>query len=287
MKDGRTTATHYKGSNIMADIRIEQIPLNQIDWPENERKHFDVDALAMLAESIKVHGLKQPIGVVADADGRYRGLWGQRRLKAAALAGLATIPAIIHPMPKDEIEAAEIRLCENVAREALTPIELANGLNKLMAGGGTATQIAARVGMSGPAVSRAMSLLTLSPAHQQHIQDGRISAAAGDELAQSADLSVRDELARQAAEGKITRDGLIARRKQPAPTAVEPNITVSRATAKLGDDKSVTVFAPALDLEMFVETLEQTLSRAREARRKHPHLQLHTFLRILRDTAAL
>jgi ParB family chromosome partitioning protein len=276
---------HSLRRNPVNESQIHLIPLTKIRWPDNERKHFDPDSLKTLADSIRQHGIKQPIGIVAEQDGGYRGLWGQRRLKAAALAGLAEIPAIIHPAPKDEIEEAKIRLTENIARENLLPMELARGLERLLYGGVTAAAVAAGVGMSAAGVTRSVSLLTLSPEIQLEIENGKISAAAGYELTLVTDPALREELARRTAEGKITRDGLAARRKQSS-TVTETSSTpaaTTRATAKLGNGKSVTVYAPDLTLDLLIDTLEEASKRAKKAR--DSGVQLPTFLRILRDTA--
>jgi hypothetical protein len=100
----------------VSDFRVEQIPRKKISWPPQERKHFGEVELAELAETIRAHGILEPIGVIRDGDG-YQGLWGQRRWIAAELAGLELVPAVVRDKPRTEAEAMEIRLIENMARE--------------------------------------------------------------------------------------------------------------------------------------------------------------------------
>src|SRR5580700_8405972 len=103
------------GRCIVSDCHVEQIPRNKITWPEQERRHFGQPELAELAETIRAHGILEPIGVIRDGDG-YQGLWGQRRCMAAELAGLELVPAVVRDKPRTEAEAMEIRLIENMAR---------------------------------------------------------------------------------------------------------------------------------------------------------------------------
>ena len=122
------------------------------------RRHFDEDALAELADSIRATGILQPL-LVTEAQGRYELIAGERRLRAAARAGLATVPVIVK-RDVDTDALLEMALVENVQREDLTPIEQARGYQRLIDEHGyTQERLAQRVGKSRAAVTNALRLL--------------------------------------------------------------------------------------------------------------------------------
>jgi ParB family chromosome partitioning protein len=265
----------------VSDCHVEQIPRNKITWPEQERKHFGQAELAELAATIRAHGILEPIGVIRDGDGHV-GLWGQRRWMAAELAGLEAIPAIVRDKPRTEAEAMEIRLIENLTREALQPLEQAAGLHGLMkACGLTASEVAKRVGMKPAAVTKSLSLLQLPEPIRQQIDAGLISAAARYGLARVDDRQLQTELAEQVAAGTLTRDALSRKIKRPVTRTRETN--KSRITAKLSGGRLVTVCANKLSVESVIATLEDALARFRTARTKG--LALRTMLNVLADEA--
>jgi ParB family chromosome partitioning protein len=268
----------------MAECRVQQIPLKEIFWPERERKHFGPEELGELAESIRGHGILEPLGVYRDGD-RYVGLWGQRRFLAAPLAGLDSVPAIVREKPADDADAMEIRLIENVAREALRPIELASGLHQLMKASALSVSDAAkRLGMKPAAVTKAVALLKLSEPLRQQVDAGEISAAAGYELARVEDVQVRTKLAEQVASGLLSRDALAGKIKS---IKREPNATNSagrsRVTAKLSGGRLVTLCGNSLTVDSVIASLEELLTRCRSARTKG--LGLGTLLKVLADEA--
>lgn len=142
--------------------------------PDQPRRHFDEDALAGLAESIRRHGLLQPI-VVRRIAGRYELIAGERRLQAAKRAGLSTLPVIVREArPEDRLELA---LIENLQRENLTPLEEAEAYRHLIdANGFTQEEIAARVGKSRPTITNALRLLGLPEAVKTQLESGELSA---------------------------------------------------------------------------------------------------------------
>ena len=137
-------AVSGKGSPAMSDSRHGQalrIPLDAIDEdPDQPRSVFDDAALESMAESIRMHGVVQPIGVRAGANGRYLLAFGARRLRASRLAGVADIPAVVWEAQGDEFAA---QIIENQHRTNLANSDLAAAIARLTAGGSTIRQIAA------------------------------------------------------------------------------------------------------------------------------------------------
>ncbi|MCQ2432182.1 MAG: ParB/RepB/Spo0J family partition protein [Clostridia bacterium] len=157
------------GSIMM--LRVSEIEPN----PTQPRKHFDPEALAQLADSIARHGLLQPIAVRETDSGFYQIIAGERRWRAAKMAGLIEIPAIQYDM--DDRKAAELALIENLQREDLNPIEEALAFRSLIRDYGmTQEETAQQIGKSRSAVANSMRLLELPDAVVQMVADGRISA---------------------------------------------------------------------------------------------------------------
>ena len=153
-----------------------KLKLNEIE-PNREqpRKSFDEEALEELANSISTHGVIQPLLVRPLADGGYQLIAGERRWRAARMAGLTEVPVVIREM--SDSEAMELALVENLQREDLNPIEEAQGLSLLMETYGlTQEQAAKRVGKSRPAVANAMRLLALPQDVLALVERGELSA---------------------------------------------------------------------------------------------------------------
>lgn len=173
------------------ELRLSQIVPNR-DQP---RKVFDETALRELSESIKMHGLIQPLLVRPLSDGSYQIVAGERRWRASRLAGLEKVPAVIKEMADSEV--CELALIENLQREDLNPIEEAEGYKTLMDTYSlTQEQVAERVGKSRSAVANALRLIGLNSAEKEALQNGEITAGHARAL-----LSIPDkELRRQAFE---------------------------------------------------------------------------------------
>jgi ParB family transcriptional regulator, chromosome partitioning protein len=155
------------------DIPIAGIRPN----PNQPRRHFDPAELATLAASIREHGVLQPILVTETIDG-YQLIAGERRVRAAADAGLDRIPAIIRHL--DERSQLEFALIENLQREDLDPIEAAHGFRQLVnVFGFTHEQIATRVGRARSTVANTLRLLDLADVVQAAIGDGRVTEGHG------------------------------------------------------------------------------------------------------------
>jgi ParB family transcriptional regulator, chromosome partitioning protein len=151
------------------------VPLDAVTAnPEQPRRLFDEDALAGLADSIRRHGLLQPL-VVRRIAGRYELIAGERRLRAAMRAGLDTVPVIVREArPEDRLELA---LIENLQRENLTPLEEAEAYRHLIDQYGlTQEELAERVGKSRPAITNSLRLLGLPDAVKAQLESGELSA---------------------------------------------------------------------------------------------------------------
>lgn len=171
------------------EVRISEIEPNR-DQP---RKHFDETALNELSESIRQHGLIQPLLVRPLIGGGYQIIAGERRWRASRMAGLKTVPVVIREM--DEMEAMELALIENLQREDLNPVEEALGYKSLMdTFSMTQEQVSEKVGKSRPAVANALRLLSLKDYESEALAAGKITSGHARTL-----LSINDNEARKAA----------------------------------------------------------------------------------------
>lgn len=155
------------------------LPISQVEPGLNQpRKHFDEEALAELAASIRQHGVLQPLTVRRLASGYYQIIAGERRWRAARMAGLTEVPAMI--IEADDRKVMELGLIENLQREDLNPMEEAAGYRTLIQDYGlTQEEAARRVSKSRPAVANAMRLLALPQEVQWLIEQGNLSAGHG------------------------------------------------------------------------------------------------------------
>jgi ParB family chromosome partitioning protein len=165
------------------DAPPAQVPIDRVRRnPHQPRNAFNEEGLAELAASIATHGVIQPIVVRGSADGGYELIAGERRLRAARLAGLTQIPAVIRDSQASEL--LELALVENVQRADLNAIEEASAYRELIDGFGlTHEAVAHRVGKSRVAISNALRLLDLAPETREAIVGGRISEGHGRALA--------------------------------------------------------------------------------------------------------
>ena len=156
---------------------LTRLPVREIEPdPDQPRKNFDEDAMAALAESIGENGLLQPIAVRAKKTGPgYVIIAGERRWRAARMAGLDEVPVLIKEVTDEQ--AAALALIENLQREDLDPIEVAEGCKKLIERYGlTQEEAAKRLGKSRSAITNAMRLLNLPEYVRDQVRTGDISA---------------------------------------------------------------------------------------------------------------
>lgn len=159
------------------NLSIEELEVGKISTnPYQPRKHFDEQALAELSESIKRHGLLQPIVVLEKEDGGYLLIAGERRLRAHKIAGIEKIKAIIADVDIDSIKLRELALIENIQRENLNAIELANSYAELIEVHRiTHEELSAIVHKSRSQITNTMRLLTLGSYAQKKLLKGKIS----------------------------------------------------------------------------------------------------------------
>jgi ParB family chromosome partitioning protein len=199
---GKGLGALLPGAHALAqgrDSDLQELSLDLIEPnPNQPRVHFDEEALAELADSIKELGVIQPIIVRPIAGGRYQLIAGERRWRASRRAGRNTIPAIVRPV--NELTSVEQALVENLQREDLTPLEEASAYQQLIEEFGyTHDQLSARVGKSRPAVTNSLRLLELPPGIQQLLADGRLRAGHARALLGTDDRPFQEQLARRAA----------------------------------------------------------------------------------------
>ena len=154
----------------------QSLPIYKVEPnPDQPRKDFDPEELENLAESIRVHGLIQPLTVREMPTGYYQIIAGERRWRAARLARLSEVPVVI--IEADDRKAMELALIENLQRQDLNPVEEALGYKSLMEDYGlTQEEAAARVGKSRPAVANALRLLGLNPEVLELVRSGSLTA---------------------------------------------------------------------------------------------------------------
>ena len=152
------------------------LPISQVESCSSQpRKHFDEASLAELADSIREHGIIQPLTVRKLASGYYQIIAGERRWRAARLAGLQEVPVIV--MEADDRKAAELAMIENLQREDLNPMEEAAGFQSLIENYHmTQEEAAQQVGKSRSAVTNALRLLGLTPAVRKLVEENKLSA---------------------------------------------------------------------------------------------------------------
>ena len=210
--------------NHSVTLQIRDIEPNR-DQP---RKEFSEEALQDLAESIAQHGVLQPLLVRPLLDGGYQLVAGERRWRAARIAGLTEVPAVIREMSDHEM--AELALVENLQREDLTPLEEAEGYQLLIdTYGMTQEEVAKAVGKSRPAVTNALRLLGLPEEVRDMVSAGILTAGHARTLLAFENEEESIEAAKQAAErGMTVRDLEAMAKRAAAPKKEKPRSQRSR-----------------------------------------------------------
>ncbi len=185
------------------------LPISQVEpGLKQPRKRFDDEALADLADSIRQHGVIQPLTVRRLSSGYYQIIAGERRWRAAKLAGLSEVPAVI--IEADDRKVMELGLIENLQREDLNPMEEAGGYRVLMEEYGlTQEEVAQQVGKSRPAVANALRLLSLPPSLHPLLEDGQLSAGHARAILSVPSPQLQEKLA-----DKVVAEGLSVRQTE-------------------------------------------------------------------------
>jgi len=186
------------------DAGPARIPLDSIEPnPDQPRRVFDPDHLARMAQSMSRHGVLQPV-VVRRSGNRYQLICGEQRWRAARLAKLTSIPAVISDV--DDRERLELALIENVQRADLNPVELAHAFKALCASGATQEEVGERVSLDRSTVANHLRMLELPREFQADVEAGRLSFGHAKAL-----LSVGNPERRRQLRDRIVRDGLSVR----------------------------------------------------------------------------
>jgi len=196
-----------RSNNETIDVKllsdVQKIDINKVYAnPNQPRKTFDKESLNELAESIRVHGLIQPIIVNKMPDG-YMIIAGERRYRASKICGLQQIDAIVKNYTNKQV--AEIAIIENLQREDLNPVEVAKGIKQLMEEYGlTQEKVAERLGKSRSAIANSLRILSLYPEVIDLVERGKVSFGHAKILASIEDYATQILLAKKIAKDKLT-----------------------------------------------------------------------------------
>jgi ParB family chromosome partitioning protein len=196
---GRGLAAILSNGQARSETELRQLPVELIaPNPSQPRQAFDEESLVALAASLSERGILQPVLVRPVPGGTYELIAGERRWRAAKLAGLESLPAMVRP--DDDALSLELALIENMAREDLNPLEEARACAALVEDLGlTREEVGRRVGRSRAAVSNLMRLLELPDLVLMLLEDGSLSEGHGRALLMAPDHDTRRQLAREAA----------------------------------------------------------------------------------------
>ena len=226
--------TEIKTQSGVVTANRDEIDVNNISAnPKQPRTVFDEDQLTELALSIKEVGLLQPPVVRSIGNGKYQLIMGERRFRAAKLAGLKSIPVIIRQTSDDQL--LREALIENIHRSQLNPLEEGAAYQQLLNDFSyTHDELAVKLSKSRPAITNTMRLLNLPPSVQRKVAAGVISAGHARAL-----LSLTDEREIENLANRIVAEGLTVR-------AVEEIVATGAATVKGGSVRSGKIIAPKL-----------------------------------------
>lgn len=208
---------HLRGvakSKNVADVAVDRI----VRDPDQPREEFDPEALERLAGSIRSRGQLQPIRVRWDEGrGSYVVVCGERRWRAANMAGLATVQCVIMDGPATPAELLALQVVENLLREDLRPVEQARAYRSMMqANGWTAAQLARELDVDHTGVSRALALLELPPAVQDRVERGELAPSVAYEVSKLEDPGEQADMVAQAVAGGLSRAEVAERVRRAA-----------------------------------------------------------------------
>ncbi len=218
------------------------LPISQVEPGLNQpRKRFDPESLADLADSIRTHGVIQPLTVRRLSSGYYQIIAGERRWRASKLAGLSEVPVVI--IEADDRKVMELGLIENLQREDLNPAEEARGYQVLMEEYGlTQEQVAQQMGKSRPAIANTLRLLTLPHEVMALVEEGTLSAGHARTILGAPTAALQKEVAKRVVSGQLS---------------VRQTEALVRQLQKDSPDKSL---PPESDLSLYLGEMEKNLS---------------------------
>ena len=258
----------------MRELPIELVEPN----PGQPRSRFDEDALQALSESIKASGVVQPLIVRSLSDGSYEIIAGERRWRAAHLAGVEKVPVVIRD--SDEADRLEVALIENMVREDLNPVEEAKACAALVEDLGLSKEeLGRRIGRSRPTISNLIRLLELPDDVLVMLEEGRLSEGHGKAILSVDDHDARRKFGKQAAaegwsvrqteeKAKTANGGSKRTKPKASGLSAEEVEAIAEVTAKLETklDKPVRIKprGQGLTLEIQLESLDQALDLAKK-----------------------
>jgi ParB family chromosome partitioning protein len=264
------------GGAELRELHVDLVAPN----PDQPRKRFDEEALQALADSVKERGVLQPVLVRPRPGGSYELVAGERRWRAARLAGLETLPALVQQ--RDDARSLEDALIDNMAREDLNPIEAARAVAALVEELGlTREEVGRRVGRSRVAVSNLLRLLDLPDEALALVEDGSLSEGHGRALLLADDHAARRSIARAAVQGgwsvrvveqRAREANAPARTAKRGRAAVHPDQEAAATriaealAAALGTEVRVRPRGTGYKVELAFEDVDEALALARRLR---------------------
>lgn len=230
--------------DVLTEGPIRVVPLQSVEPNRKQpRKYFDKEALQVLADSIAVNGLLQPLVVRAAEGGRYQIISGERRWRACRMAGLQEIPVVVRE--EDDRAALELGLIENLQREDLNVVEEAEGYRELMTVYSmTQEQVSAKVGKSRPAVANALRILALPESALTLVLNGALSSGHARALLPLCDALPADEVCRVAKE------------------VADKNLSVRETEAMVRSRLGKKTPRPVKKKDVYLSELEHTMTRS-------------------------
>ncbi|MHB8945834.1 MAG: ParB/RepB/Spo0J family partition protein [Bacillota bacterium] len=223
--------------------------------PDQPRKDFDPGKLEELSQSVRRHGILQPL-LVRRAAGGYELVAGERRLRAAEMAGLRKVPVIVRDTGGED--QAVLSLVENLQRENLNCLEEALGYRRLIEEHGlTQEELGQRLGRSQPTIANKLRLMKLTPVVQEMVRSGRLSETHARALLRVEDAKTAEDLGRRVAD-----EGLSVRRTEELVTEVVEGISREMDAPAGGGQKVRRVFK---DVRIFLNTFRQAVKMLRDA----------------------
>jgi ParB family transcriptional regulator, chromosome partitioning protein len=231
-KSAQTSTMPARWQGVAKSKNAIEVPLDKIvPNPDQPREEFEPESLERLADSLRTRGQLQPIRVRWDeAQSKYALICGERRWRAAKIAGMATMSCVVSEEPLAEGELLALQLVENCLREDLRPIEQARAFKALMdKNGWSGNQAAKTLGIAQPTVVRALALLELPEPVQDQVEQGTLAPATAYEIGKVEDPESQQEIADRVVSEHLSRSETIAAVRSAA----------KRTPAKPGKDRGV------------------------------------------------